>query len=59
MESMFSKVNKKLGADAVEVLGLNDYILDLSITPNRADALSMRGLAYELGALYNQKSYLC
>ena len=46
---------QKLGADAVEVLGLNDYILDLSITPNRADALSMRGLAYELGALYNQK----
>lgn len=46
---------QKLGADAVEVLGLNDYILDLSITPNRADALSIRGLAYELGALYNQK----
>lgn len=46
---------QKLGADVVEVLGLNDYVLDLSITPNRADALSMRGLAYELGALYNQK----
>ena len=46
---------QELGADVVEVLGLNDYLLDLSITPNRADALSMRGLAYELGALYNKE----
>ena len=46
---------QELGSDVVEVLGLNDYILDLSITPNRADALSMRGLTYELGALYNNK----
>ena len=45
---------QELGADVSEVLGLNDYILDLSITPNRADALSMRGLSYELGALYNK-----
>ena len=45
---------QELGADVSEVLGLNDYILDLSITPNRADALSMRGLLYELGALYNK-----
>ena len=46
---------QELGSDIVELLGLNDYILDLSITPNRADALSMRGLTYELGALYNNK----
>ena len=49
------ETEQELGSDAVEVLGLNDYILDLSITPNRADALSMRGLTYELGALYNNK----
>jgi phenylalanine--tRNA ligase, beta subunit len=49
------ETEKELGSDVVEVLGLNDYILDLSITPNRADALSMRGLTYELGALYNNK----
>ena len=47
------ETEQELGSDVVEVLGLNDYILDLSITPNRADALSMRGLTYELGALYN------
>lgn len=46
---------QKLGESVVEVLGLDDYILDLSITPNRADALSMRGLAYELGALYDKE----
>ena len=49
------ETDQELGSDVVEVLGLNDYILDLSITPNRADALSMRGLTYELGALYNNK----
>ena len=49
------ETEQDLGSDVVEVLGLNDYILDLSITPNRADALSMRGLTYELGALYNNK----
>ena len=49
------ETEQELGSDVVELLGLNDYILDLSITPNRADALSMRGLTYELGALYNNK----
>ena len=49
------ETEQELGSNVVEVLGLNDYILDLSITPNRADALSMRGLTYELGALYNNK----
>ena len=49
------ETEQELGSDVVEVLGLNDYILDLSITPNRADALSMRGLTYDLGALYNNK----
>ena len=49
------ETEQELGSDVVKLLGLNDYILDLSITPNRADALSMRGLTYELGALYNNK----
>lgn len=33
-----------LGQDIKEYLGLEDTVLDLDITPNRADALSMRGL---------------
>lgn len=43
-----------IGADVVEYLKLDDPILELSITPNRADALSMRGAAYELGAIIEQ-----
>ena len=33
---------------------MDDAIIELSITPNRADALSMRGVAYEVGAIYRQ-----
>ncbi len=47
---------QKLGMDIVELLNLNDSIIDISITPNRADALSMRGLVYEVAALYGKKS---
>ncbi|MBF0709782.1 MULTISPECIES: phenylalanine--tRNA ligase subunit beta [unclassified Gemella] len=43
------------GQDAIELLGLNDSIIDIAITPNRADALSMRGLVYEISALYNKE----
>lgn len=43
-----------VGADVVEYLKLDDPILELSITPNRADALSMRGSAYEIGAIIGQ-----
>lgn len=43
-----------IGADVVEYLKLDDPILELSITPNRADALSMRGAAYEVGAIIDQ-----
>lgn len=43
-----------IGADVVDYLKLDDPILELSITPNRADALSMRGSAYEIGAIIGQ-----
>lgn len=35
-------------------LDLDDEIIELSITPNRADALSMRGVAYEVAAIYGK-----
>lgn len=44
-----------LGEDVVKVLGLNDTIIDIAVTPNRADSLSMRGLVYEIASLYNKK----
>lgn len=39
-----------LGKDAREVLGLNTHILDIEITPNRTDCLSIVGMAREAGA---------
>ncbi|AYC29805.1 phenylalanine--tRNA ligase subunit beta [Paenisporosarcina cavernae] len=44
----------KPGADVKEVLGLDDTILELGLTPNRADAMSMLGVAYEVGAILQE-----
>ena len=40
-----------IGKDLREYLKLNDQIIDLSITPNRGDCLSIKGLARESAAL--------
>ncbi len=40
-----------VGADLVAHLGLDDSVLDIEITPNRPDCLSVVGVARELGAL--------
>ncbi|TVS12369.1 MAG: phenylalanine--tRNA ligase subunit beta [Wenzhouxiangella sp.] len=40
-----------VGKPLADYLGLNDHILDIDLTPNRADCLSVRGLARELAAL--------
>jgi len=40
-----------LGRDIKEVLGLNDFILELDLTPNRGDCLSVIGVAREVAAL--------
>ena len=40
-----------LGADLITYLGLDDWILDIEITPNRPDALSVVGVAREIAAL--------
>jgi phenylalanyl-tRNA synthetase beta chain len=40
-----------IGTDVRSLLGLDDIILDLSSTANRADALSMVGIAREVAAL--------
>jgi len=39
------------GLDAAHLLGLDDTILELGVTPNRGDCLSMIGLAREAAAL--------
>lgn len=40
-----------VGADALQLLYLDDEVLELSLTPNRADCLSMIGVAYEVAAI--------
>ncbi|GEQ04842.1 phenylalanine--tRNA ligase subunit beta [Staphylococcus gallinarum] len=41
------------GTDALKALYLDDQVMEFDLTPNRADALSMVGTAYEVAALYN------
>jgi phenylalanyl-tRNA synthetase beta chain len=48
---IFELENPLLGSDIRPLLGLDDVILDLTATANRADALSMVGVAREVAAL--------
>lgn len=41
-----------VGTPIAEYLGLTDTVIDLEITPNRPDCLSMVGFAREVGAMY-------
>lgn len=43
-----------LGTDVREVLGLDDVVFDLSITPNRPDAMGIVGVARDLAAHFGQ-----
>jgi phenylalanyl-tRNA synthetase beta chain len=43
-----------IGEAAHPYIGLDDTIIEFDLTPNRADALSMRGVAYEAAALLDQ-----
>jgi len=40
-----------IGRSILEVLDIDDEVLELDLTPNRSDCLSMLGVAYEVGAL--------
>lgn len=44
-----------VGESPLEYLHLDDYILDLELTSNRSDLLSIEGVAYDLGAVLHQK----
>lgn len=39
-----------VGDKLVDLLGLNEVVLDVNVTPNRSDCLSIRGIARELAA---------
>ncbi|BBH24916.1 phenylalanine--tRNA ligase beta subunit [Paenibacillus baekrokdamisoli] len=40
-----------IGKSILDVLAIEDEVLELDLTPNRSDCLSMLGVAYEVGAL--------
>ncbi len=48
----------EIGMDAVSYLGLDDYVLELGLTPNRSDCLSMLGVAYEVAAILGKEVVL-
>ena len=45
----------KVGSDALKALNLDDYIIELGLTPNRGDLLSMLGVAIEVSAVFNRQ----
>lgn len=45
----------EVGKDALEQLNLDDEILELGLTPNRSDCLSMLGVAYEVAAILRKE----
>jgi phenylalanyl-tRNA synthetase beta chain len=55
---IFEQPDLKVGSDVRPYLGLDDVILDLTSTANRADALSMVGIAREVAAITGAKLHL-
>ncbi|MCM3768348.1 phenylalanine--tRNA ligase subunit beta [Neobacillus niacini] len=45
----------EVGTDALELLNRDDEVLELGLTPNRADCLSMLGVAYEVAAILGRE----
>lgn len=45
----------KIGEDPIFYLQLDDEVIDFDLTANRGDLLSILGMAYEIGAIYNKK----
>lgn len=43
-----------VGEDPIKYMGLNDEVIEFELTANRGDLLSILGMAYELGAIYNK-----
>ena len=43
-----------VGEDPIKYLGLDDEVIDFELTANRGDLLSILGMAYEIGAIYDK-----
>ena len=45
----------EIGTPITEVLAMDDEVLELDLTPNRSDCLSMIGVAYEIAAILGRE----
>ena len=45
----------KPGEDPIKLIGMDDDVIDFELTANRGDLLSILGMAYEVGAIYDKK----
>ena len=43
-----------VGENPIKYLGLDDSVIDFELTANRGDLLSILGMAYEVGAIYDK-----
>jgi phenylalanyl-tRNA synthetase beta chain len=50
---VFAQDEVTIGADAIEVLQINDVIFDIAVNPDRGYALSIRGVAREVAGSLN------
>ena len=46
--------NAPVGENPIKYMGLDDEVIDFELTANRGDLLSVLGMAYELGAIYDK-----
>ncbi|MBU1141298.1 MAG: phenylalanine--tRNA ligase subunit beta [Firmicutes bacterium] len=46
---------KEIGTPGLKALSLEGWVMELGLTPNRADLLSVLGFAYDLASMTNQK----
>ena len=44
-----------IGEDPIKYMNMNDEVIDFDLTANRGDLLSILGMAYEVGAIYDKK----
>ena len=47
--------NAKPGEDPIKLIEMDDEVIDFELTANRGDLLSILGMAYEIGAIYDKK----
>lgn len=48
----------RIGQDIKQYLGMNDQVIELQLTPDRSDCLSMFGVAYEVAAIFDRELHL-